>query len=323
MKGLLMSSKYCFKLRSSAGNILTLYMVIGFVVLVLALWAIDLFWLHFLSGKEMSAAEKVAMAAAVALNKDDSIGQMNYILAHSRELILVSRRDLSSAEDDHKSFLPLAQSLAQKAHDMALQLEAERSNLESQRINEALAAAQNAVASAGSPAAAHMANVATSGVTINFEQSFFGCAKKAPSESDLEDFVSTSNVEPTKYYFGEKNIDKMLLEYDKKFIDQSANFYKGNTVLDLNLPGGGYDSDLQFPLSSLPPCINNYVSPPRLIQPSEFHKMAPLKAGALPKFIPNAVYVVLQLDVKDNQTGASNKLMAPGVAVASGAGAPP
>jgi hypothetical protein len=135
--------------------------------------------------------------------------------------------------------------------------------------------------------------------------------------------ISTSNVEPVKYYFGEKRTNDALYDYDKKFVDQSANFYKGNTVLDLNFPGGGDDPDLQFPISALPPCINNYISPPRLIQPAEFHQMAPLKAGSLPRFIPNAVCIVLQLDVKDTQSGSTNKLMAPGIAVSNGSGAAP
>lgn len=318
-----MHSSCRFRLRPAAGNILALYLVIGFVVLAIALWAIDLFWLHFLSGKEMSAAEKVAMAAAVALNKDDSIGQINYTLAHSRELLVCSRFDQQIAEEQHKEFLPLAQNLAQKAHDMTSQLEAERNTVEQDRVQEALVAAQNAVASAGSPGSAQMAGVATSAVSINYEQSFFGTAKKGPSDTDLDDNVASSNVEPSKYFFGQKNLTEKLFEYDKKFIDQQSNFYKGNVGLDLNFPGGGDDSDLQFPISSLSPCINNYVSPPRLIQAAEFHKLAPLKAGALPKYIPTAVYVVLQLDVKDSQSGASNRLMAPGIAVTNGAGAAP
>lgn len=306
-------------IHRNSGNILIICAAVGFVILVIGLWALDVFWLHLLNAKELSAAEKVAMAAAVALNKDDSIGQMNYTLAHSRELISCLRFNEAMAERDHETLKLLAHDLAQKAHDNAALLAAERKGLESERIAQSIKAANDALSSAGSPNAARMAGVATSGASISVDQCSFGCAKASPSQTDSEDNISTSNVEPSKYFFDEK-IDKMLVQYDKKFVDDSGNYYKGNcrTPLDLNFPGGGDDSDLQFPLSSLPPCINNYTSPPRLMQGAEYHKMAAFNEGSSPQYIPTAVYIVLKLDVKDTKSGAGSQLMAPGIALTAG-----
>ena len=259
------------------------------------------------------------MAAAVALNKDDSIGQMNYLLAHSREMVTCARFSEAMAERDHEILKQLSHDLAQRAHDSAALLATERKNIESIRISQSCKAANDALTTAGSPSAARMARVSTSGASILIEKCAFGCAKATPSETDSEDNLASSNVEPSKYFFDEK-IDKMLLQYDKKFTDDAGNYYKGNsrTPLDLNFPGGGDDSDLQFPISSLPPCINNYTSPPRLMQASEFHKMGAFNESASPQYIPTAVYVVLKLDVKDTKSGAGSSLMAPGIALTAG-----
>lgn len=307
--------------RSDRGNILVIAGAIGFVILILGLWAIDVFWLHLITAKELSAAEKVAMAAAVALNKDDSIGQMNYMLAHSRELICCLRFNEAMTErEDHSVLRQLAHDLAQRAHDTSILLASERKTLEAERIAEAYSAAKAAVSSAGSPNAANMGGVTTGGVSLNEDKCFFGCAKIAASDADSDDNVSPSNVEPTKYYFDQK-VDNMLMSYDKKFIDAGGNYYKGNQKepLDLNFPGGGDDADLQFPLSSVPPCINNYISPPRLMKEAEFHRMCAFKPDSGPRYMPSAVYIVLQLDVKDTNSGNASKLMAPGIALTNGA----
>jgi hypothetical protein len=311
-------------LKRNRGNILIICAAIGFVILVIGLWALDVFWLHLLNAKELSAAEKVAMAAAVALNKDDSIGQMNFTLAHSRELMACLRFNEAMAERDHETLKLLAHDLAQKAHDNAAILAAERKALESERIAQSVKAAQDALSSAGSPGAARMAGVATSGASIMMDKCSFGCAKANPSGADSEDNISSSNVEPSKYFFDD-TVDKMLVQYDKKFVDTTGNYYKGNchVPLDLNFPGGGDDSDLQFPLSSLPPCINNYTSPPRLMQGSEFSKMAAFSESSSPQYIPTAVYIVLKLDVKDTKSGAGTQLMAPGIALTAGGTPPP
>lgn len=272
----------------------------------------------------MSAAEKVAMAAAIALNKEDSIGQMNYILAHSRELIVCSRYNETDAHENHQSYEMLARDLAQKAHENAQKLTELQSNLEKYRMNQAIAAAKEALATAGSPGSAHMTGVSTTGVTINFEQSYFGCAKKVPSDTDSPDNIADSNVKASTYHLDSK-IDSLLMDYDKKFIDEKSQLYKGNleSPMDLNFPGGGDDPDLSFPISSLPPCVDNYVSPPRLIKQSEFQKLCPLNSNTQPRYIPSAVCIVLQLDVKDSHSGTTNQLMAPGYAITGGASASP
>ena len=310
--------------RNASGNILTIVAIIGFVILVIGLWVIDLFWLHFLNAKELSAAEKVAMAAAVELNKDDSVGQMNYMLAHARELVLCQRCSESRGDDRYPTTKLLSKDLAKRAHDVAATLAAEAKALETIRIEKAVSAAKNAVSSAGSPNAAHLSGVATSGVSLNINLCSFGCAKKTPSTSDSPENVSPSNVEPSKYFFDPK-VDSQFASYDKKYIDEASNLYKGNlpTPLDMNFPGGGDDPDLIFPLSSLAPAIKNYVSPPRLIRQDEFQKMAAFSSDASPRYIPSAVYVVLQVNVKDTTSGSNTVMMAPGVAVTNGASAPP
>lgn len=315
--------------RRSKGNILIVCAAVGFVILIIGLWALDVFWLHLINAKELSAAEKVAMAAAVALNKDDSIGQMNYLLAHSRELLVCLRSneaaiDLADENDSKKMLQQISRDLAKRAHDTAALLAVERKSIEAQRISESCKAANDALSTAGSPGAARMAGVASSGATIALEQCSFGCAKAAPSATDSDDNLASSNVEPTTYFFDD-GANKALMEYDKKFIDDSGKYYKGNTKisLDVNFPGGGDDPDLQFPISSLPPCINNYTSPPRLMQAAEYHKMAAFNESASPQYIPTAVYIVLKLDVKDTKSGAGTSLMAPGIALTVGATPPP
>lgn len=319
-----MRSVFQRKQRKERGNILIICAAVGFVILVIGLWALDVFWLHLLNAKELSAAEKVAMAAAVALNKDDSIGQMNYMLAHSREMVTCLRFNEAMAERDHEILKQLTHDLAQKAHDTSALLAVERKNLEAARISQSYKAAQDALTTAGSPNAARMAGVATSGASIEIDKCSFGCAKATPSDTDNDNNLASSNVEPSKYYFDEK-IDKMLMDYDKKFLDDTGKYYKGNchVPLDLNFPGGGDDSDLQFPVSSLPPCINNYTSPPRLMQANEFHKMAAFSESASPQYIPTAVYIVLKLTIKETGSGAGTSLMAPGIALTAGGTPPP
>ncbi len=314
--------------RPCSGNILAIAAITGVIILVIALWAIDVFWLHFLSGKEMSAAEKVAMAAAVALNKNDNVGQMNFTLAHSRELVICTRYDEALCEAVNPEILPLARAISQRARDSATLLAQERNKLQRIRMDEAVEAAQKAVSSAGSPGDAHMAGVATSAVSINKEQSCFGClSREATGSADPHSNVdpknvATSNVEPSNYLVLERGGDAMA-DYDKQFVDSASKFYKGNCMLGMNPPFGGDDTDLEINIASLPPCINGYTAPPRLIQAKEFQFVAPLATGLQPQFMPSAVYVVLQLDVKDTQSGATHSLMAPGVAVTGGAGPQP
>lgn len=308
--------------RSSCGNMLVIACAVGFVILLVALWVIDLMWLHFINKKELTAAEKVAMAAAVALNRDDSIGQMNYMLSHSRELICCLRyNETVATEKQYTQLEKITKALAQKAHDTSAALARQQSKLESYRIEQAIDAAKAAIASSGSPGAAHMGGIATSGVSLVEDKCSFGCLRYK-SETDSDDQIAPSNIEPSKYLIDEK-IDKLLLEYDKKFIDEKAGFYKASPALDLNFPGGGDDQDLVFQLSSLPPCIDNYISPPRLLQANEYHYLGAFKKGVLPRFTPSAVQIVLKLDIKDTQGGATNQLMAPGIAVCGGAAAPP
>lgn len=306
--------------RSTSGNIIVICAVVGFIVLIIGLWVLDIFWLHLLSGKEMSAAEKVAMAAAVALNKDDNIGQMNYVLAHSRELLYCSRYDEATASETHKSQLLLAQDLAARAKQVVTILEKERSTLQNTRMKESIEAAKNAIASAGSPGSATMAGISTTGVSLDLSQCSFGCLSKDGAGPNGE--VIPSNIEPSSFSkLGDAGKD--LEEYDKEFVDKQAKLYKGNTVLGMNPPGGGDDTELTIKLSSLPPCINNYISPPHLIQASIFNKMSPFEENALCTYIPTAVQIVLKLDVKETQSGKSSSLMAPGIAVTGGASPSP
>lgn len=98
--------------------------------------------LVFTHNRLQASADEIALAGARKLNENDRIGQMNNMIARSRQLVFYSREQLEKAGQDYPQLNAIAQELLDETRDSAESLETERKKVRVLAQQEAIAAMQ-------------------------------------------------------------------------------------------------------------------------------------------------------------------------------------
>ncbi len=195
-----------------------------------------------------SALDRVALAGSCSLNSQDRIGQMNNMVARSRQLVYASRQAEIEISKKRPRLSRLASSLLEDARNSARDLEAERKRLIVTTTKEANDAVEKEFTR----------SFATQGLRLP------GLEIETPVLVDTR-FGSLKNVDSNvAVLHGLSN----LAEFDKErfYINNKPDLYVPGK--DLKLPDE--DSDLKFNLSSLPAYVNDVSAPARLVLPNTF-----------------------------------------------------
>lgn len=282
------------------GAALWLVVALCIMVVVVGLVLLDIYWLHFISSKQISAADTVALASATALNKEDRAGQINFMVVRARELLFCCREAEARAEQKHSNLAAITAILVDRSKRNAELLKNERNKLMEIQLKEATQLAMDSMTAAGGPRESGMPGVSNSAAKLRTVEIGY-------LEGNL------SNIEASKG-------NELLLQYDQDqgYIDKTSGLYKGN--IDLKLPDE--DGTLEFQVSILPAAVHGTISSPRLALPSSFHKVSTLIENGSPvtphcEYFPSAARVELGLMVQ-HEKDKPVEMKAIGVAASCG-----
>jgi hypothetical protein len=262
------------RLRGNMLMIVALSAAIILTIVALGL-SIDYFlFSHTLAGND---ADRLATNLAVGLNYDDRIGQMNNLVANSRELVFNSRSNYQRIVESCPMLTPLGDQLLSESRDGADLVEKGRRGLVQLIV-------QDLQTSAKSGSATLVQNVALPWAASNRPEVL---GLRVGTIKGVESNVSAP--------YGNDS----LLSLDTKYgyIDPSSHLYYGCRVLKLP-----EDPDKQFRITSLPAPVQGNVSPARLTTPQVFEKSADLlkdgqPTGSLCDQLPTAVQVLLGMNI--------------------------
>jgi hypothetical protein len=277
--------------RNVRGNMLVMsgvFMMVNAVALVVAGSYGSLYFVH---NRLQNFAEEIALDGARKLNEQDRIGQMNNMIARSRQMVFDSDAANQESQSSLNHLTDLASQLYSEAREGALFLEQERLKLRNVSRTEATSVmttrfnqikdGQGLVlpwlqaASPGTPAFA------------------FGCAANIKSNvNELSGIDALDSLDRAQTYIT---------------TDGSA-LYRDN--IDARLTGA--PADLSFKIASLSAPVQNSVSPARTSLAKSFR---PVSQDQL----YSTVQVTLQIDV-NTAIGASShsQMQATGTAEATG-----
>lgn len=112
--------------RSERGNMLVLGSVVMAVVGLGLLIGYSYGGLVFTHNRLQASADEIALAGARKLNENDRIGQMNNMIARSRQLVFESQQHLQKVQDNYPQLADIADQLLTESRDAAKELEAQR-----------------------------------------------------------------------------------------------------------------------------------------------------------------------------------------------------
>ena len=242
------------------GNILFFSIAVLAVVFLISGGA---FTLYYLLSTHKSLGEKAEfenMIASRFLNMSDGAGQMNNMVAASRELVFSSREMQETIAESHPEMLPLATKLIGESRDGAKFVSDERGRL----LQSTLADVRDWAKGFGNGDQAEKLQHMLPGIDTS-ELSLVNL--DAGSISDID-----SNVNAPV-----GNAD--LMKLDRKFINPRSSLYYGNITLSLPKP----DDDLTFKLSSLPAPVKGTIAPERLLDNDLFRSTLLLVQDGQPK----------------------------------------
>jgi len=264
------------------GNILFFSIAVLAVVLLLCGGA---FTVHYLFTAHKSLADKAEFENIVVsrfLNMSDSAGQMNNMVAASRELVFSSREMQETIAESHPEMLPLATKLIGESRDGAKFVSDERGRL----LQSTLADVRDWAKGFGNGDQAEKLQHMLPGIDTS-ELSLVNLDAGCISDTD-------SNV-----YAPQGNND--LMKLDRKFINPRSNLYYGNITLSLPAP----DDDLTFKLSSLPAPVKGTIAPERLLANDLFKSTLLLVKDGQPNVgscdqIPSALSLTARVKFQSN-----------------------
>lgn len=214
--------------------------------------------LFFEHNRLQASANEVALAGARKLNEFDRLGQMNNMLARSRQLVFEGRRQLEEANEKYPGIAALAGELLDESHESAVLLENQRSLLNVVARSEASMAVQQKFDEVKGSYAMFLPwmKVETP------ELAGYQCGRCNGVESNVE-FIGTLSG---------------LAGFDKEkgyIVGELHPYYKGHVNAKLSGP----ESDLDFKISSLAATVKSSTPPARIILAGNFHSIG---AGDLP-----------------------------------------
>jgi len=286
------------------GNILFFTAALFALVLLLAGVA---FTFHSLFYAHRSLTERVEfdnMIASRLLNISDGAGQINNMVAASRELVFSSRELEESIAQVHPEILPLAIKLVDESRDGAKFVSNQRGCL----LQSTLADVRDWAGRFGKGDQAQklpflLPWVDTSGLSlVNLDA---GCV----SGIDSNVYASLGNAD--------------LMKLDRKLINPGSNLYYGNITLSLPAP----DDDLVFKLSALPAPVNGAIAPERLLAIGSFRSTLQLVRDGQPTLgscdqIPSALSLTARVKFQSTFGVNTNQLLVVRTTAATNGAAP-
>jgi hypothetical protein len=294
---------YCnrhYYIRTHSGNMLILSCVFMTTVAVCLLIALSFAGLFFIQTRLQASAEEIALSGAQKLNENDRVGQMNNMLARSRQLVFSSRLQLDKVPgapaylETHQ----MAEELLDESKTSALSLASERDQLVSVATKEA-----------DSAMTAKLNEIKSSYRMVLPWLRVGSPTLKTPARmgriADVESNVTALTTIPE---LATMDATTNIRKYDAVNKYKELLLYFGNK----NLPLGGQDANLEYKLSSLAAPIEGTVCPARATLAKSFQT---IPTG----FIPSATKVELQLEVSSGLGATTTKaLTATAAAAATG-----
>ncbi len=279
--------------KRNRGNMLVLSGVLVTVNAIGLLIASSFGSLYFVHNRLQSTADEIALEGARKLNEQDQLGQMNNMIARSRQLVFDSGKSMDDANEHMSHLSELAEQLHEEAREGAMLMEAERVKLRTISKSEAQAAMLDRFNQIKN---GHALNLPWLQVSVPVTPVItFGKVDKV--QSNVPEIVG---------------LDELTTEdQSKQYVSSDGSkLYKEG--INAHLPGSSHDGDLNFFLSSLPAPVLDSVSPARAVLASKF------KSNSSDQ-LTSAVQVELKVGV-DTGLGASahSDLKALGTAEATG-----
>lgn len=277
--------------RQSRGNMLVLSGIFVTVLALALIIASSFGSLYFVHNRLQTTADELALAGARKLNEQDRIGQMNNMIARSRQLVFDANESVDTANLSLHHLSGLADRLHTESREGAALLESERQKLHIISQNEAFQTVLNRF---NGLKEGHALVLPWLQVSIPVTPAvYFGCTDKVKSNVPVLEGVEELKSEDQSHNY---------LSTD------GSQLYKDN--IDARLPGS--DGDLHFFISSLPAPVLTDIAPARAILARSYKDAAD---GQL----TSTVRVELQLDVATGLGAHSeSKMKAIGTAVATG-----
>lgn len=271
------------RINRSNGSMLTLSIVSLVVICLIILTFFVIYFLFFTQNRLQDSSDEIALTGARAMNAHDYVGQINNLVAFSRQLVFNSRNAYDQSTHSEVPVQSLAAILLNESRAGAEMVSKDRETL-LQLTNKNIREIAN---SAGDKAMSKS----------NFQLPW--AKSQAPSILNLElGFLKDvdSNVEaPTG------NSGLYALDQSQQLINQKTHLYRGN----ISLPLIGPESDLKFKLASLPAPVKGTVAPARLLSTTSFQNLSYIvKNGKTVKGnfdqFPSALKLDTQVQVEAN-----------------------
>lgn len=279
--------------RSNKGNMLILTGTCSCVISIGVILAGSFAGLAMSFNRLQTSADELALAGARKVNENDRSGQMNNMIARSRQLVFLSREQHDKTQAQMHNLDFLSEQLLEESRDGAAFLENERKTLRALNQQEAVEA-----------------------INHKYEQLKNSHSLVLPwlrVQPPLTPVVKFGYISDVQSNVGELKAFEMLESHDESnsVVQDHSDLYKKN--INAKLPGA--DGDLHFKLSSLPAPVDGNVPPARCT-------LAQVFRNDLDDQLQSAVQVELKLDV-ETMLGASagSQLKSIGTACATG-GAP-
>jgi len=263
-------------------------MVALVTVIILAVGLIGILFSTVLSQHTRSQydVDSLSLSIAKTINVGDRVGQMNQLVARSREMVYVTRQNSYECERQGLRHLaPLCDQLMNEVYSSQATVEYERKNqieIVAKDVRQA---------------------------TLDYEK-----ARSRTSNSFLP-WLKTFEPEVLRVDLGfienvQSNVQSLLTieelaDFDRRsgYVDPKSNLFKGNINARLPSP----DDDLIFKFSSLPALVDGSCAPPRIANPEVFKSYGSAIAGGknvTTKIdqIPQAVTVFTKMDVAFDPT---------------------
>ena len=293
--------------KRNRGNLLVLTAIVGgmlFLVMAIGLLVCAFF---FAQKRVQQQADRMAVAMAKRLNAEDRIGQINNLVERARELVFVSRQNMSDANERLEHVEPLARQLLEEARSGAMMVEAERSDI-ARRISQDVMAESEAQTKEIASALQ---------VNLPFMRTF--PAKLYSLELGYIDEVDSNALLP------EGIAELKNSDLSGNLARQESSLYAAN----VNAPLGGSDSDLVFKFASVAAPVKKTIAPSRLNSAEVFRPLVKLfdqknKIAGTSNQLPTAVRLELVSGVSGRADGEVERTFkVTSAATTNGALAPP
>lgn len=289
--------------RQQRGNLLVMTAIVGGLLFLVLAFGLLVSAFFFAQKRVQQQADRMAVSIAKRLNDGDRIGQINNLVERSRELVFVSRHNLTDANERLEHIEPLARQLLDESREGAQMVESERSTIARCISDDVISEAE----------AQNKENAQSVQVNLPFLRTF-------PPRLDSLELGYIEDVDSNSL-LPEGIPELRNLDLSRDYAEKSSALYAAN--VDARL--GGSDSDLVYKFASLAAPVQKTVSPARLTSASVFRPLVKLydkenKIGGTSNQLPTAVRMELVAGVSSRPDGQIDKqFKVTGTATTSGA----